>query len=102
MTALARRRPPRSFDVPCTVRVAHTMEDLGAHVELDGDIELGPGDEVHVHGDPIHPPFGESIVQRRLATVTRASWLRRRWTRWTGDLACLELLDVSFSDRRTP
>lgn len=101
MTALARRTLPRSFDVPCTVRVSHTMQDLGAHVELDGDIELGPGDKVHVHGDPIHPSFGESVVERRLATVTRASWLERLWTRCTGDLACLELLDVSFSDRRT-
>lgn len=101
MTALARVALPRSFDVPCTIRVSHMLQDLGAHVELDGDIELGPGDEVLVHGAPIHPRLGESVVERRLATVTRASWLRRLWTRFTGDLACLELLDVSFSDRRT-
>ena len=41
--------------------------------------------------------------ERRLATVTRASWLERAWTRLTGDLDCLSLLDVSFTDsRRTP
>lgn len=100
-TALARRSSPRTFDVPCTVRVSHTMHDLGAHVELDGNVELGPGDRVHVHGEPIHPPFGQSVVQRRVATVTRATWLERLWTRWTGNLAFLELLDVSFTDRRT-
>lgn len=101
MTALARSASPRSFDVPCTIRVSHMLQDLGAHVELDGDIELGPGDKVRVHGEPIHPSLGESIVERRLATVTRATWLERLWIRFTGDLACLELLDVSFSDRRT-
>jgi len=93
MKSLAKRPSSRSFEVPCTVRVSHTMHDLGAHVELDGDIELGPGDKVRVHGDPINPPFGACIVQRRVATVTRATWFERLWTRWTGDLGCFELLD---------
>ena len=26
----------RTFEVPCTVRVSHTFENLYAHVELDG------------------------------------------------------------------
>ena len=93
MTALARRPSPRTFDVPCTVRVSHALQDLGAHVELDGDIELGPGDQVIVHGDPIHPPLGHAVVQRRMATVIRATWLGRIWHRLTGDLGCLELVD---------
>lgn len=91
--ALARRPSPRSFDVACTVRVSNTEHDLGAHVELDGDIEVGPGDRVLVHGDPIDPPFGQSVVHRRLATVTRATWLQRLWIRCTGNLGCLELVD---------
>lgn len=94
-------RSPRSFNVACTVRASHTEEELEAHVEIDGDIELEPGDQLIVHGEPINPPFGKSIVERRLATVTRATWLQRLWTRWTGDLGCLELLEVSFTDRRT-
>lgn len=95
--------PPnaRSFDVPCTVTVSVTCEDLSAHVELDGDLDVGPGDRVVVHGDAIHPAFGEVRVERRHATITRASWLERLWVRLTGDLECLELLDVSFTDRRT-
>lgn len=90
-----------TFDVECTVRISHTNEELSAHVELDGPIELLPGDRVQVHGDALHTPFGETRVERRRATVHRASWLARAWTRLTGDLECLELLDVSFSDRRT-
>jgi hypothetical protein len=94
------RHRARSFDVECTVRVSHTFEDLSAHVELDGDVAIEPGDEVLVHGAPIEPPYGDVQVERRLATITRATWLARTWTRMTGDLECLSLLDVSFSDRR--
>lgn len=101
MTHAQSRSAARSFEVACTVRASNTVHELSAHVELDGDVELGPGDAVLVHGGPIHPSFGEVLVQRRRATVTRAGWLRRQWTRWTGDLDCLELLDVSFTDRRT-
>ncbi len=92
----------RSFDVLCTVRVSHTFEDLSAHVELEGDLPIGPGDRVLVHGAPINPPYGEVRVERRRATVTRASWLERTWTRLTGDLQCLSLLEVSFSDWTAP
>jgi hypothetical protein len=91
----------RSFDVSCTVRVSHRFEDLSAHVELDGDVQVEPGDRVLVHGVAINPPYGVVHVERRQATVTRASWLERTWTRLTGDADCLSLLDVSFSDRRT-
>jgi hypothetical protein len=86
--------------VACTVRVSHTFEDLSAHVELEGDVPIEPGDRVLVHGAAINPPYGEIQVERRQATITRATWLERTWTRLTGDLDCLSLLDVSFSDRR--
>lgn len=91
----------RSFDTVCTVRISHTFESLYAHVEIDGNIEINPGDRVLVHGPKMNPPFGEVQVERRAATVTRAGWLERIWSRLTGDLDCLSLLDVSFSDRRT-
>lgn len=92
------------MDVFCLVRVSHTFEDLSAHVEIEGDgdvTRIGPGDEVLVHGPPIHPPYGEVRVERRRATITRAHWLRRTWIRMTGDFDCLSLLDVSFTDRST-
>ena len=91
----------RSFDVDCTVRVSHTFEDLSAHVELEGEIPIYPGDRVLVHGAAINPPYGEVRVERRRATVTRANFLERAWTRLTGNLDCLSLIDISFSDRRS-
>jgi uncharacterized Zn finger protein len=86
-----------SFDVPCTIEIAHTFESLHAHVELDGGIEIHPGDEVRVHGEPINVPYGETATLRRTATVIRAGAIERTWTRWTGDLEFLELCEFSFS-----
>jgi len=54
-----------------------------------------------VHGTAITPRFGEERIERRRATVTRASALRRLWTRVAGDLACLSLIEVGFEERRT-
>ncbi|MEO1794556.1 MAG: hypothetical protein AAFU50_08140, partial [Pseudomonadota bacterium] len=62
---LTRRRE----DVTCRVEVSHTFESLHAHVELDGDIAIEPGDEVIVHGAPIEVPYGEVQSFDRSATV---------------------------------
>ena len=43
-------------DVMCTVHVVNTFESLAAHVELDGDVKVRPGDEVLVHGQEIRVP----------------------------------------------
>lgn len=93
-------RSARAFDVLCTVYVSHTFENLSAHVELDGNIAIAPGDRVLVHGAAINPPYGETRIERRRATVTRATWLERLWARISGEVQCFSLLDVSFSDRR--
>lgn len=90
----------RSFDVGCTVRVSHTFGDFSAHVELDGNIALEPGDRVLVHGAAINPPYGEVRTERRVATVTRATWLERNLARLRGELDCLSLLEVGFNDHR--
>lgn len=87
----------RTFDVPCTVEVEHTNESLHAHVELEGDIKIEPGDEVIVHGDPIEVPFGEKGVFKRQATVRQATWLGRRWAQLTGRFELMELCEFSFS-----
>lgn len=98
-----RSAPPdlnaRQFDVGCTIRVSHTFESLHAHVELDDNIAIYPGDEVIVHGAPVKVPYGETAEIRRMATVVRASPLERLWTRATGRLEMMELLEFSFSER---
>ncbi|MEO0323599.1 MAG: hypothetical protein AAF447_11630 [Myxococcota bacterium] len=91
---------PHSFEVPCTLRVAHTMDEFTANVELDG-VDPEPGDSVLVHGEAPSLRFGDVLVERRQATVRRAGWFERTWTRLTGDFECLDLLEVSFTDRRT-
>lgn len=90
----------RRVEVPCTVEVANTFDSLHAHVELARESDLNPGDSVQVHGETIQADYGESFTLQRRATVTRAGWLERVWTRVVGNLEFMELLDISFSDRR--
>ena len=86
-----------SFDVGCTVRIENTFDSLEAHVELDGDVLIAPGDSVCVHGEPIVVPYGARLEERRMATVSRAGAIERAWTRLTGDLEFMELCEFSFS-----
>lgn len=83
----------------CTVEVEHSNESLEAHVALDGNPDIGPGDRVRVHGEAIHVSFGEKIVVRRDATWTRAGALLRAWTRFAGHFGMAELYEVSFTGR---
>lgn len=89
-----------AIEVPCTVEIEKTSESLHAHVVLDGDILIEPGDEVLVHDAPTDVPYGERIVVRRNATVSRASYLETLWTKLTGNLEFYELYEVSFTERR--
>jgi hypothetical protein len=91
----------RRFEFPCTVEIENTAESLHAHVEFEGDFTISPGDEVRVIDAPEKPPFGEKIVVRRRAVVTRAGALAKLWTRLAGNLELTELYDVSFSERRS-
>ena len=97
LSALVRRR----HEFPCTVEIEHTPESLHAHVEIDGDFTIEPGDEVLVLDAPTDIPFGEKLVLRRTAIVTRAGALERAWTKLIGNFELTELYDVSFTERRT-
>lgn len=92
--------PRERIDVSCTVEVEHTFDNLCAHVILDGDIKIAPGDEVTVHGEAIRVPYGEAQTFRREATVVRAGPVERLWTRLTGDSEFMELCEFSFSEER--
>lgn len=87
----------RKIEVGCTIEIENTFESLHAHVALDGDLTIEPGDEVQVHGAQIIVPFGEKVTLRRTATLVRAGSLERAWTRLTGDLEFMELCEFSFS-----
>ena len=96
LSGLGRRR----FELPCTVEIENTPESLHAHVEIDGDFVVEPGDEVQVIDAPGRPPYGDRIVVRRMAIVTRAGMVERILTRLLGNLELTELYDVSFTERR--
>jgi hypothetical protein len=55
---------------------------------------------VLVQNAPTVVPYGERILVRRTAVVTRASGLERAWTRLAGMMELTELYDVSFTERR--
>ncbi len=86
--------------VMCTVNVINTFEQLSAHVVLDGDVKIRPGDEVLVKGSEIRVPYGETHSERREAEIKRAGWLERKWTELTGNLEYMELLEFSFSEEK--
>jgi uncharacterized Zn finger protein len=90
----------RSRDTQCTIEIEHSEESLHAHVELDDESDLRPGDRVRVHGAPIRVKFGQRLTLRRPATVERAYWLERQWTRLTARFELSELYEISFSSRR--
>jgi len=90
----------RRVEVPCTIDIEHTERSLHAHVELDGELALQPGDRVHVHGAPIRVRFGDKMILRRSATVERAGWVERQWTRFAARFELSELYEVSFTQGR--
>ena len=87
--------------VPCTVEVSHTFDSLHAHVRFNDGSVVHPGDEVQVHGPEVMAPYGEVVIEDRMATITRANALERLWTRLTGDMEFMELCEFSFSEEVT-
>jgi hypothetical protein len=90
----------QSCDTLCTIEIEHSENYLHAHVELDDQFDLRPGDRVRVHGEPIRVSFGQRLTLRRPATVERANWIERQWTRLAAQFEITELYEVSFSSRR--
>jgi hypothetical protein len=97
---LLQKAEPRRFHVGCTIEIEQTGESLHAHVNLDNDVEIHPGDEVTIHGAPVRVAFGDRVSLRRTATIVRAGTLRRLMTHLAGYLELTDLYEVSFSDGR--
>jgi hypothetical protein len=87
----------RQFDIPCTITIEQSPDHFHAHVELEGDLAIHPGDEVLVHGAPVTVDFGQSLQFTRMATVKRAGAITRAWTRIAAYLDLTELYEVSFN-----
>ncbi len=89
-----------TWETGCTIAVEHTADALHAHVELDGNVEIGPGDRVQVHGDPVRLPFGEAISLRRRATISRAGLVAQWWTKVRANLDLTELYEITFTSEK--
>jgi hypothetical protein len=89
-----------TFDTACRIEIEQSPEHFHAHVELAGDIDIHPGDQVRVHGGQIMVGFGERRVFDRTATVRRAGLIRRTWTRFISNFELAELYEVSFTPGR--
>ena len=90
----------RSFETGCRIEIEQSAEHFHAHVKLDGNVPIFPGDSVQVHGDPVTVSFGEKVSFDRSATVRRAGPLRRAWTKLAGHFEMAELYEVSFNAGR--
>ena len=88
-----------AIEVPCIVEIADTPEDLHAHVLLQ-DFDVGPGDSVLIHEAPSRVEPGTRITCSRRATVIRAAWFGRIWTRLTSRFELTLLYEVSFTPER--
>ncbi len=88
------------FDTNCRIEIEQSPDHFHAHVELEGNLPIFPGDKVRVHGKPIQMTFGEKIVEDRTVTISRASPLRRAYTKVAGYFEMAELYEVSFTAGR--
>lgn len=92
------RRFARRLDVPCTVELVQTSEAFHAFAIPQG-VALRPGDRVVVHDAPRAVAFGESTRVTCRATVIRAGWLARAWTRTAALLELTGLYHVGFEPK---
>ena len=81
--------------VACRVDLQATHDHFHAHVDL-GDVRVGPGDEVMVHGLPARIPFGVARAFPTTADVEHAGPIRRLWTMAVGRFWFQDLYDVGF------
>ena len=91
----------RTVSIHCDVDIEKTAESFHAYAVPDG-IAIRPGDVVVVHGVPTDIGFGDRLISRSPATVTRAGPLARVWTGLTSFLELTELYEVGFMPKETP
>lgn len=86
-------------EIACDVDIEQTPLSFHAHAVPDG-IDIRPGDRVVVHGAP-EVGFGERLVTRLPATVTRGGALARWWAGIEGMFELTELYEVGFMPKET-
>lgn len=80
------------------IEIEKTQDSFHAYA-IPADIELREGDEVLLHGVPSDIAFGTRLVMQCQATVRRAGFLERAWTRMSGMFELTELYEVGFQPK---
>jgi len=88
----------RRVEIECAVDIEQSAESFHAHAVPEG-IAIRPGDVVQIHDAPTEIAFGAHVACRCRATVIRAGWLRRTWTRMSDIFDITELYEVGFAPR---
>ena len=88
-------------EATCAVDIEKTQESFHAYTVPEG-IEIRPGDQMVVHGVPTNIAFGDQFTMTCRATVLRAGWLERVWTKFSGFFELTELYEVGFAPKEIP
>ena len=84
----------RAIDIRCLVDIEVTPDSF--HAFSPPDLDMRPGDVMVIHDAPVSVGFGDRLTRECRATIRRAGWLRRQWTKASGLFALTQLYDVGF------
>ena len=79
-------------------RVDHKFESLHAEVDFGQGVDIHPGDEVIVHGQPIFVPYGQTHEEERQRHCGPRNLAGAAVDPLTGDFEFMELCEFSFSE----
>jgi len=84
----------RQFALTCDIDIEQSWESLHAHAIPDG-VEIEAGDVIIVH-DTLDAMTAALYTGKRNATLIRAGFWRRHWTRFQSIFELTELFEVGF------
>jgi hypothetical protein len=84
----------RQVHLTCEIDIEQSWESLHAHA-IPEDIDIAAGDTIIVH-DTEGALSAAHYTGKRNATLIRAGFWRRRWTRFRSIFELTELFEVGF------
>ncbi len=84
----------RQVQLTCDIDIGQSWESLHAHAIPEG-VDIEAGDVVIVH-DTSDALSAAQYVGKRNATLIRAGFWRRHWTRFSSIFELTELFEVGF------
>jgi hypothetical protein len=91
----------RFEEITIDLDLEQTPESLHAYA-IPVEVEIGPGDELVMHGAPAGVAFGERRSMQVRATLRRAGWYDRARVHVEGFFTFAELFNVGFEDIELP